>query len=535
MTAGPGLLIGTEAHRALCSGIDRMANLVRPTLGPTPRHVAISPLSSGGMPEVLDDAATILRRVVQLPNPYVDMGAMLLRHTLHRTAEAVAEGTATTAVLMQAIVRHASRAIAAGCDPVAIRHGLESGLLAAVGALQQMARPLEGSTAITNAAGMLCQDRELARLLGEIFDIAGSDGLVYVEAKHTLGLERQYIEGLYWNEGLLSPYFITHVAKQEARLEEPALLLSDLRLTSAEELVPLLEQVVATGATTLLIVADELSGSALNLLVANHQAGILHCAAVKTPSYGQQRAAILEDLAILTGGRAIIAQAGASLNNVGPADLGHARLAWATAKAFGLRGGQGDRLQLRERIKTTKAELAHLTNTAARDDVRARLGKLLGGVAILQVGAVSEGALETAKAQAQRATTALRLALQGGVVPGGGRAFLLCHPAVQHVALAGDACYGRDALLHALAEPLLVIAHNAGYAGPTIVAQVTQAPADCGFDARSGQLVDVWRTGLLDPALVLIAALEAAVSGAVMALTTDVLVHRRQPPEVIEP
>ncbi len=535
MTSGPGLLIGTAAHIAMRSGIDRMANLIRPTLGPTPRHVAISPLSSGGIPEVFDDAATILRRVVQLPNPYVDMGAMLLRHTLHRTAEAVAEGTATTAVLMQAIVRHASRAITGGSDPIAIRHGLECGLLAAVAALQQMARPLEGSDAITDVARMLCHDGELARLLGEIFDIVGTDGLVQVESKRTLGLERQYIEGLYWNEGLLSPYFITDIAKQEARLEEPAILLSDLGLTSAEELVPLLDGVIAAGATTLLIVADELSGSALNLLVANHQAGILHCAAVKTPSYGRQRAAILEDLAIVTGGRTIITQAGAALRNVVPSDLGHARVAWASAKAFGLRGGQGDRLQLRERIKAAKAELAHTTDTTARDEARARLGKLLGGVAILQVGAATEGAVGTAKARAERAATALRLALEGGVVPGGGRAYLLCQPAVQNVALEGDARYGLDALVRALTEPLAVIAHNAGFDSGTIVAQVKQASTEYGFDARTGQLVDVWSAGILDPAPVLIAALESAVSGAVMALTTDVLVHRRKPPEVIEP
>jgi chaperonin GroEL len=270
-------------------------------------------------------------------------------------------------------------------------------------------------------------------------------------------------------------------------------------------------------------------------LTANQSAGVLRCIAVKAPSYGRQRAAILEDLAILTGGRPIIAEAGASARQVVPADLGHARGAWATAKAFGLRGGQGDRAHLRERIRETRAELICATSTASRDEARARLGKLMGGVAILQVGGVTTGAIEARKVKAQRAAIALRLALEDGVVPGGGCAYIRCQAAVTQVETVGDERLGRDALVRALEEPLAAISRNAGYDPAMIVAGVKQIPPDSGFDARSGQMVDLWSAGILDPAAVLTAALEAAVSGATMALTTDVLVHRRRPPEVVEP
>jgi chaperonin GroEL len=497
--------------------------------------VALASSSPNHLPEILDDSATILRRIIQLPDPYADMGAMLLRHTLWQVHKAVGDGTATTAVLLQAIMRHGTHYLAAGGNAMDLKRGLERGLAAAVTALRGLARPLEGPAEIVKSAEALCHDAEMAALLGEIFDIVGPDGYVQVEASHSLGLERQYVEGVHWCEGYFSPYFMTDPRKQEARLENPAILISDLRLTTAEQLMPVLEQLARANQRSLLVIAQEVSGGALGLLVANHQAGTLRLLAVKAPSYGIHQAAILEDLAALTGGRVVTQAGGERAQDVSPVDLGHARQVWANARAFGILGGKGDPVKLRQRIAQVKADLAATQDPADREKVRERLGKLLGGIAILQVGAATKVELEARKARAERAVMALRLALAKGVVPGGGTAYLACQPSVDRLSAPSDEKVGLQTLSYALEEPLRVIACNAGYEPSTVVAQVKASSPGWGFDALTGQVVDMWAAGILDPAWVLKTALEAAVSGAAMALTTDVLVHHRSPEAVFEP
>jgi chaperonin GroEL len=516
-------------------GVDCLANLLRPTLGPTPRCVALDSSFPNHPPEILDDGATILRRVIQLPDPYADMGAMLLRHTLWQVHQAVGDGTATTAVLLQAIVRHAAPYLAAGGNAMGLKCGLERGLATAVTALKDLARPLEGAAAIARTAETLCHDAEMATLLGEIFDIVGPDGYVQVEAGHSLGLERQYVEGVHWYEGYFSPYFTTDSPKQEARLENPAILISDLCLTTGEQLVPVLEQVAKVNQQSLLIIAQEVSGSALGLLVANHRAGRLRLLAVRAPSYGKQQTGILEDLAILTGGCVVTQASGDRVQDTSLADLGHARLAWANARTFGVLDGKGDPIKLRQRIAQVKAELAATEDSTDREKVRERLGKLLGGIAILQVGAATKVELEARKARAERAVTALRLALLTGVVPGGGTAYLTCQRAVRNLSVRSDEAVGLKVLACTLEEPLRSIAWNSGYEPSTVVDRVKASPPGWGFDARTGQVVDMWAAGILDPVQVLQKALEAAVSGAAMALTTDVLVHHRRPEMVFEP
>ena len=535
MSKGPGVLFAPEAHAAIRQGMDRLANLVRPTLGPTPRCVAIEHSITGHAPEVLDHAATILRRVIQLPNPYVDMGAMLLRHAVWQTAETAGDGSATTAVLLQAIVHHASRYLEAGGDPVALRRGLNRGQVAVVEALSALARPLGGRAAIERSAVALGHDPELAGLLGEILDIVGADGHIHVETGQTRESHRQYVDGVFWYEGYLSPYFVTDEIRQEARLEEPAILISDLRLTTDADILPLLERISRAGIRNLMIVAREVSGSALGLLVANHQAGTLRTVAVKTPTAGNQDAAILEDLAVFTGGRAIVEAAGARAREVKLSDLGYARVAWATNRAFGLRSGKGDPVALRRRIGEIKAELAAATDATARENFRARLGKLMGGSAVLQIGGATRGEMDARLDQAKRTITTLRHGLTDGVVPGGGRALLLCRQALRNIDLPPDEQAGVRALMRALEEPLKVIVGNAGYDPATVLDEVMRSGPECGFDARSGAMVNLWDAGILDSARVLQTVLEAAVSGATMVLTTNVLIHRRKPPEVVNP
>jgi chaperonin GroEL len=529
MTTEPGVLFAPQSHTALQRGIDRLADLVRPTLGPTPRCVAIDNTMPGRPPEILDDAATIVRRVIQIPNPYVDMGAMLLRHTLWKTHEEVGDGTATTAVLFQGILRRLAPYIAAGGSPLAIKRGLERGLAVALDALRRQAQPIEGVAAISSAAAMLCHDTELAKLLGEIFDITGADGYIQVDSGHSQVLERQYVQGAHWNNGFCSPYFVTDENKQEARLEDTAILISDLRISSAEELTPLLERMALADRRSLVIIAREVSDSAIGLLVANHQAGIMRLLAVQAPAMATQQMSILEDLAIQTGGRVIASAAGTRPETITLEDLGSARVAWANATTFGLIGGQGDPIKLRQRIAQVRGAVAAAAEGEERQNARERLGKLIGGVAILRIGGATKTDMETRKEQAERTITALRFALASGVVPGGGAAYIACQPALRDLPAPSDEQVGIHALAAALEEPLQTIAYNAGYEPTTIVAQVKRSHAGYGLDARTGAIVDMASAGIVDPAQVLQTALSAAVSGAIVALTTDVLVHVQKP------
>ncbi len=535
-TVPPGVLSGPAASIALRRGIDRMANAVRPTLGPSPRTVAVHDVRSGRPIEVLDDAATILRRIIEVPDPYVNMGAMMLRHSAWKTYEAVGDGSAITAVLFQALVRHLSPYVAAGGDPIALRRHLERGVAVVVEALQEQARMLEGPDEIARAAETLCHDPELAEMLGEIFDIVGTDGYLQVETAYAPGLERQYVEGIHWNQGYMSAYFINDEEKQEVRLEAPWVLISDLRITTADDLLPLLDRLVEAKCPGLVLIADEVTDSALGLLLANHRQGTLLSVAVKSPSFEPHRSRILQDLAVLTGGRVISEESGQRPASVDLAALGHVRHAWANAHNFGLYGGDADPAALRRRIVEVKADLAATTNDDDREQVRQRLGKLMGGVAVLYVGELTESQQNTRKAKAQRAVTALRLGLSRGVVPGGGAAYVACQKALQAIPISStDERAAFEALAATLEEPLAAIATNIGMEPKTVVAQVKKGGPWDGFDARTGTIVDLWDAGIVDPLPVMQTALEVAVSGAVMTLGSDVLVHMRTPLKMARP
>ena len=525
----PEVIFQPRARQALKRGVDELANLLRPTLGPHPRVVAVERAAQRHKaPEILDDGATILRRILQLPNRDMDIGAMLLRHALWQLHQEVGDGTATAAVLFQAILRQGVRYVAAGNDPMRLRREIEQGLTVVRTSLQAMARPLEGESRIAQVAEALCQDRELALLLGEIFDIVGAEGYVRVEGGRHRGLEREYVEGVYWEGGWLSSSFVTDPVRQETVLNEPAILITDLHINQAGQLAPVMDRVVQAGIPSLLVIAGSVSDDALTILIATQKAGRLGTLAVRAPSFGAQRVGILQDIAILTGGSVLSSWAGMELSSAQLEHLGRARRAWANRDYFGIVGGKGDARALRSRIHQVRAEIQGTQDNDERDKLRQRLGRLLGGVAILRIGASTQTELEARKAVAERAVATLRRALQGGVVPGGGVALLACQPALQETV-------GSRILSRALEEPLRVIAENAGYEPGTIVAHVRASPPGWGFDARRGQMVDLWQEGILDPVVVLQAAVATAVSGAVMALTTDVLVHRRRSPRSLEP
>jgi len=532
----PGVLLAPESFAALRHGIDQMAELVRPTLGPLPRCVAMTGTERNAPPEVLDHAALTLRRVVQLPDPYADMGAMLLRHAVWRMYEDVGDGGATTAVLMQAIVSHSASYLAAGGDAWALSRGLELGMAAALGSLREQGRPLRGTSEIAHAAESLCHDPDMAALLGEALGLMGPDGYVQLEDGYGRGLELQHLEGACWYEGYLSTAFVTDDARQEVALEEPAVLVSDLALTTAEQLAPVLQRVAACGRRSLLVIAREVSGGALRLLVTNHEMGMLRLLAVRAPASGSHQADILRDLAVLTGACVVTEAAGDRAEDVELEDLGYARSVLANAGAFTILGGGGDPDRLRRRAASARAQMKMTEDPADREKVRERLSKLTGGVAIIKVGAATRPEADARKASAERAVQVLRRALAGGVAPGGGGAYLACRPVVGAVPVSGEGeRVGLRVLCAALAEPLRVIAENAGYEAAVVIAEAGAAPYDSGFDARSGRIVDMWAAGVVDPVLVLEKVLVTAVSAAMAVLTTSVLVHHREPEVVFEP
>lgn len=529
-----------QTYFDLQNGVEQLMVAIRPTLGPLPRLVALSRLSSGESPEILDDGAQIARRIIQISPRGQDVGAMLLRHSLWRMHQEVGDGSTTMAVIYQAILDEGIRAITqGGCNAMLLRSGLEKGLLAVQNSLHQLAQPLLGKTQIAGfARGLVQENLELANMLGEIFDIVGSEGLVVVEKGNRLGVEREYIDGTYWHlSGWFSRHFVTESATQQTTLEDAALLISDLSIHDPAQLVPVLEQCIQAKVQKLVIVAKEISDRVIGLLVRNNQAKSIQTLVVRTPRVLEMdQVASMEDIAVLTGGRPFYAAAYKDFHDFQLSDLGHARRAWATQSLFGLFGGKGDARRTRQHIQMLRGLLKAATEDHEKGKLRERLGRVAGGTAILRVGDATNSGTETLKTLASRAVTTLRHALTGGVVAGGGAALLHTACALATLPAANDDETIAYAILRrALEEPLRTIVENAGYPSSWIVEQVKARPSSFGFDGRSGQLVDMQQIGVLDSAFILNKALEIAVGGAALALTTDVIVHHKKPQECVEP
>ncbi len=515
-------------------------NAIRSTLGPLPRLVVAEAQRRTDVPEFLDNGALIARRIIEISPRGCDVGAMLVRHALWQMHTQVGDGSATMAVLYQAILREGIRHIAqSGCSAMMLRTGLEKGLNVVLDSLRQQVTPLVGKQAITNVAAGMCQgDMKMAEILGEIFDRVGPDGLIVVEGWEKLGLEREYIEGTYWKlSGWLSRLFVSDAAKRSTVFEDAAILISDFDIQEPSLLVPVLANCIRAGIKHLVILARDMSERAIGLLVHNNQLKTIQTLAVRTPKVTEMdRVAAIEDIAALTGGKPFYSAAYGSFDEFRVDDLGHARRAWAMESLFGVFGGESDSLLLRRRMAEIRGRLSCADDEHTRRDLQTRLGHLSGGTAILRVGAIHETEREARKAMAERAVANVRCALVGGVVPGGGAALITAQSALLRQASNSDieamAC---KILARALEEPMRMIAMNAGYEPEVVIENVKSSPGGTGFDARTGQIVDMKRSGILEPLSVLQKAVEVAVSGAVMALTTDVIFHHAQPRECVEP
>ncbi len=517
-----------------------MLNAIRPTLGPLPGIVALERNSGRNQaPELMDNAALTARRVIELADRDADMGAMLLRGMLWRINQSVGDGSATGAVVFGAVYNEALRYIAAGGNAMQLRRHLEHGMRIVLEDLTAMSQPVEGQALLSQVAEAICYDPGLAHMLGEIFDIVGEYGQFEMREGRTRDLVREYVEGVYWDGGLLAREMITNHAKQRTDLENAAILLTTCEIDDARQLIPTLDAAIQAGIPSLLIVARSLSPAAVSLLVADQTRTRIKAIAAKMPFiYGIPESAMMQDLQLLVGGRPVIKDAGDALESVVVEDLGRARRVWGDRNYFGIVGGQGDVRGLRAHLAQLRSAYGETRDPEERDRLRQRIGKLMGGSAILWVGAASESEIKFRKDLAERTARALRGAMLEGALPGGGTAFLACRPrlrTVQQGSADPDERAAYGILLRALEAPARTIIRNAGYNPDEIMVELKHSSEGCGFDVRTGQVSDMRAAGILDASGATKEAWRTAVSSAAMALTIDVLVHTKKPQQAVEP
>ena len=522
-----GVLFAPELHTALKQGVETMTAPLAATLGPLGRTVAVASMSGNhAAPEILSDAATIARRVMEIPDRYANTGAMLIRHLAWHARETLGDGSATAAVLARAMIDAGMRMVAAGANPVMISQGLEKGVRAAVAQLADMAQPLAGRAAIDALSRAATGDDALAALIAEIFEIIGPDGPIVVEEFLGTIMDREYVENIRWDSGLADTDFVTDDGRQAAVLMNPGIALVDLEITSASQVIPVVEQAQRARAESLVIIARKIGGEALGTLSLNAKR-TLPIAPIVAPGLVLSRPQILQDLAILCGGTLIEETSGLRLEGFRADYFGGARRVLAKRNEFTIVNPRGKVPAIRSRIAVLKRELAQQKPTAQPDMLRRRLANLSGGTAILKIGEVSAAAGKLKRQSAEDAIRAVRAALKEGTVPGGGAAYLGCVPALEELAATTaneDIAIGVRIVAEALTAPLCQIATNAGYEASTVAARVRMGEPGHGFDALSGQIVDMRAAGIIDPAQVLRLALEMAAGTAAMLLTTEAVV-----------
>ena len=530
----PHVLLGAEARAKLKEGLDLLAQLVNLTLGPRTGVVALERFAKG--PEALTSSAVIARRIVEISGRGANVGAMLLRHALWQVHEQLGDGGATTAALAHALLAGGERHLAAGANPMLLRRGMERGLRAAVAALRAQARPLEGEQHLAGLAHAATGDRELSRALGEIFSRLGAEGTVVIEEYAATYLAHQFFEGARWDGGFVSPAFIDDQARQQTLLTEPRILVTDHTITEPAQIVRLLEQAVQTRTNPLLILAEDVTGPARALLISNRQRGVLDVVAATLNLQGSQRRLSYEDIAIITNAYFFGKDRADRLESAEISELGRARLVQIGADKLAIVGGAGHQALIDERRRALRGQLALAEDEDARRKLIERLGKLSGGMAVLKLGASSDTERSVRKELAERFIRFMPTALEEGVVPGGGAAYLACEPALAPIV---DGCneesVGAALVRDALESPMICLARNAGQAPASILAEVRRHGAGYGYDVIGERVVDMWSANILDAAKVARVALETAVSVAAMALTTEAIVLRRKPAVSLAP
>jgi chaperonin GroEL len=516
------LLFDAEARRQLKSGIDALANAVKVTLGPRGRNVAID--KKWGAPTVTHDGVTVAKEI-ELDNHFQNMGAQMLKQAATKTNDVAGDGTTTATVLAQAIVTEGLRNLAAGANPMLMKRGIDAATAAVVEEIKKQATPLQGHGDIEHIATVSANDPEVGKMLAEAMDKVGRDGVITIEEGKGLKLEVEYTEGMQFDRGYISPYFVTDSGRMEASIDEPYLLITDKKISAITEIVPVLEKLVQTGRKELIIIAEDVDGEALATLVVNKLRGILNVLAVKAPGFGDRRKDMLRDIATLTGGQVVSEELGKKLDQTTLADLGQARRVLSTKDDTTIVEGRGSQSEIEGRINQIKAQVEETTSDYDREKLQERLAKLSGGVAVIKVGAATEVELKEKKARVEDALHATRAAVEEGIIPGGGVTLLRAAPAIEKLSLDGDQRVGAEILRRALEEPVRQLVHNAGLEGSVVVQHLSQdSRTNWGFDVMSEEYIDLVAAGIIDPAKVTRTALENAASVAGMILTTEALI-----------
>jgi len=516
------LVFDAEARRHLKSGIDALANAVKVTLGPRGRNVAID--KKWGAPTVTHDGVTVAKEI-ELENHFQNMGAQMLKQAATKTNDVAGDGTTTSTVIAQAIVTEGLRNLAAGANPMLMKRGIDSATLTVVEEIKKASTELKGHDDIEHIAAVSANDPEIGHLLAEAMDKVGRDGVITVEEGKGLKLEVEYTEGMQFDRGYISAYFITDSGRMEAALDEPYLLITDKKISAITDIVPVLEKLVQTGRKELVIIAEDVDGEALATLVVNKLRGILNVLAVKAPGFGDRRKEMLRDIATLTGGQVISEELGKKLDATTLSDLGQARRVVSTKDDTTIVEGRGKPEDIQARINQIKIQIDETTSDYDREKLQERLAKLSGGVAVIKVGAATEVELKEKKARVEDALHATRAAVEEGVIPGGGVTLLRAALAVEKLHLEGDQKVGADILRRALEEPVRQLVRNAGLEGSVVVEHLShETRANWGFDVMKEDYVDLVQAGIIDPAKVTRSALENAASVAGMILTTEALV-----------
>ena len=514
------ILFNEEARRALGRGVDQLANAVKVTLGPKGRNVVLD--KKFGSPTITNDGVTIARDI-ELPDPFENMGAQLVKEVATKTNDVAGDGTTTATVLAQAMIQEGMRNVAAGANPMIHKKGIELAVKKLVAEIQSKAIDVNGKQDIAQVASVSAADEEIGALIAEAMDRVGNDGVITVEESKTLQTELNVVEGMQFDRGYLSPYMVTDPDKMEAVVNEPLILITDRKISVIADLLPALEKVVKLG-KELVIIAEDVDGEALATLVVNRLRGTLKAVAVKAPGFGDRRKAMLEDIAILTGGVVISEEVGLKLDNVDLEHLGTARQVRITKDETIIVDGNGNKDVIARRVAQVRAQAEEATSEFDKEKLQERLAKLSGGVAVIEVGAATEVELKDKKLRIEDALNATRAAVEEGIVAGGGTTLIDIIPALDGIEATGDVLTGVNLVRRAVEEPLRQIAYNAGLEGSVVVERVKSTESGIGFNALTEEYVDMVKAGIVDPAKVTRSALQNAASIAALVLTTESIV-----------
>lgn len=509
-----------EARRAMLRGVDALADAVKVTLGPKGRNVVLE--KKFGSPLITNDGVTIAKEI-ELEDAFENMGAKLVAEVASKTNDVAGDGTTTATVLAQAMIREGLKNVTAGANPVGVRKGMEQAVNVAIENLKEISKPIEGKESIAQVAAISAADEEVGSLIAEAMERVGNDGVITIEESKGFTTELEVVEGMQFDRGYASPYMVTDSDKMEAVLDNPYILITDKKITNIQEILPVLEQVVQQG-KPLLLIAEDVEGEALATLVVNKLRGTFNAVAVKAPGFGDRRKAMLEDIAVLTGGEVITEDLGLDLKSTEIGQLGRASKVVVTKENTTIVEGAGETDKISARVTQIRAQVEETTSEFDREKLQERLAKLAGGVAVIKVGAATETELKERKLRIEDALNSTRAAVEEGIVSGGGTALVNVYNKVAAVEAEGDAQTGINIVLRALEEPIRQIAHNAGLEGSVIVERLKNEEIGVGFNAATGEWVNMIEKGIVDPTKVTRSALQNAASVAAMFLTTEAVV-----------